>query len=488
MRKLVVVWAIALVAGISCHLLGYEGLIRVFVTDSESWEIAGYSTGQAAWVGNVGAAQTSSALSGGARPQTTEIIKTVNERCPEVIVTMVPARANFILRLEHEGGKGVLRKDNKVALFNSAGDLVFSSSTRLLGNAVKDACGAIQRWVDSHGIPATAASLVEQRTERAAEGEGEDPEAETRSQGDPQGISRPSRQDDTPPAIVRIGWGDEEPSADEPEAQADPVADAETEEESPQVLSKLAAPADKPQPPPAAPAPAAAAKSDPTPSSVPKGPATDETELEEKEKQAWLYGLIALVLAGLALGSLSFCGYAAFRRSWGDVAFSLGALGIVAVIFWVVFYQPDFKALLAEVGSLVDSGGKRIEREEPQESPRGDAAVSHSPEESAGRGAIRLVGSLLRRGIDGRSVRVADLRSVKNPKGEGVFVFVPKERFHPRLYVWLVLDQQAYALNGPAKSAAPSLKLSREASDAIWGKTGLDRFVASEALKIVFGE
>jgi hypothetical protein len=53
------------------------------------------------------------------------------------------SRADFIVRLDHEGGKGLLRRDDKVAMFTKDGDMVFSHSTRSLGNSVKDACQAI---------------------------------------------------------------------------------------------------------------------------------------------------------------------------------------------------------------------------------------------------------------------------------------------------------------------------------------------------------
>jgi hypothetical protein len=81
-------------------------------------------------------------LSGGARPQTAEIMKTFGERCP-VIVTNNRDRADFVVMLDHEGGKGWARKDNKVVVFNKAGDMIYSCSTRSLGNGVKDACQAI---------------------------------------------------------------------------------------------------------------------------------------------------------------------------------------------------------------------------------------------------------------------------------------------------------------------------------------------------------
>ncbi|MGH8849250.1 MAG: hypothetical protein ACREXQ_18675, partial [Polaromonas sp.] len=76
-------------------------------------------------------------------PQTAEIIKTLGERCPLAIVTLRKDIADYILLLDHEGGKGALRKDNKFALFNKEGDAIASGSTRTLGNAVKDACQAL---------------------------------------------------------------------------------------------------------------------------------------------------------------------------------------------------------------------------------------------------------------------------------------------------------------------------------------------------------
>jgi hypothetical protein len=112
-----------------------DGKIRVFVTDSESWEVKG---GWGAVNGTGGGAEA-----GGARPQTAEIIKTFTERCPKVIVTNKSDMANYAVTLDHEGGKGALRKDNKVAVFRRNGDAILSKSTRELGNAVKDACSAI---------------------------------------------------------------------------------------------------------------------------------------------------------------------------------------------------------------------------------------------------------------------------------------------------------------------------------------------------------
>lgn len=112
---------------------------RVFVSESNSWETQG--SGGGGIVGGTGGWGGSS--SGGARPQTVEIMKTFNERCPEVRLTTDRAKADFVVMLEKEGGKGTVRRDNKVAVINKDGDVLYTGSTRSLGNAVKDACSAM---------------------------------------------------------------------------------------------------------------------------------------------------------------------------------------------------------------------------------------------------------------------------------------------------------------------------------------------------------
>src|SRR3954464_5453693 len=83
---------------------------RVFVSDSQSWQMSGSAGGTG---GSFGAHSE-----GGARPQTAEIIKTFGERCPDVIVNNKAAKADYVILLDHEGGKGLALRDNKVAVFN----------------------------------------------------------------------------------------------------------------------------------------------------------------------------------------------------------------------------------------------------------------------------------------------------------------------------------------------------------------------------------
>lgn len=108
---------------------------RVFVTDSQSWEMSGSGGGaNGAW---------GSHASGGARPQTAEVIKTFGEKCKEVVINNKRDKADYVVVLDHEGGKGWARKNNKVAVFNFDGDAILSRSTRSLGSSVDEGCKAI---------------------------------------------------------------------------------------------------------------------------------------------------------------------------------------------------------------------------------------------------------------------------------------------------------------------------------------------------------
>src|SRR6201988_3525774 len=114
-----------------------SGRARVYVTDSKSWEIGGAVGGTSGGFGGAG--------NGGDRSQTAEIIKTFGERCPDVTVNNKQERADYVVLLDHEGGKEIFLRDNKVVVFNKNGDTILSHSTRTLGNSVKDACEAISK-------------------------------------------------------------------------------------------------------------------------------------------------------------------------------------------------------------------------------------------------------------------------------------------------------------------------------------------------------
>ncbi len=121
---------------------------RVFITDSKSWEISGAAGGSGAFGAQV---------HGGARPQTAEIIKTFGERCPNVTINNKQDKADYVVLLDHEGGKGWIRKDNKVAVFNKDGDSIISKSTRSLGSSEQEACEAIKAdWPKQSAVTANS--------------------------------------------------------------------------------------------------------------------------------------------------------------------------------------------------------------------------------------------------------------------------------------------------------------------------------------------
>jgi hypothetical protein len=130
------------------------GKPRVFVSDSQSWSIGSHSGG--------GGGAFASRTAGGARPQTAEIIKTFGERCPQVVVNNIQEKADYIVLLDHEGGKGALSHKNKIAVFaRVSGDSVVSKSTVSLGGSVQDACEAIKKdWAEHGGAMREAAAAA----------------------------------------------------------------------------------------------------------------------------------------------------------------------------------------------------------------------------------------------------------------------------------------------------------------------------------------
>lgn len=118
---------------------------RVFIEQSDSWEIedsSSITTTGSKKRGGVSISSSSSS-SGGAKPRTAEIIKRFDEQCKGCIVTINKERADFIVLLEHEGGKSLFDKDNKLAVFNKDGDLITSGSFSRTQKAVELACKAI---------------------------------------------------------------------------------------------------------------------------------------------------------------------------------------------------------------------------------------------------------------------------------------------------------------------------------------------------------
>ena len=114
---------------------------RVYVNESQSWEMTGGIGGSRDGFGG--------SISGGARPRTAKINKTFNKmftvRCPTFTITNEEDEADYKVILHHKSWQGLIRRDNKYAVYNKDGDVIASGSTRTLGNAVKNACLAIDQ-------------------------------------------------------------------------------------------------------------------------------------------------------------------------------------------------------------------------------------------------------------------------------------------------------------------------------------------------------
>lgn len=133
---------------------------RVFITSSQSWEVSGAGGGSNSGFGG--------GSHGGARPQTAEIIKTFGERCPDVVVNNIQEKTDYVVLLDHEGGKSVFQHRNKVVVFaRVSGDSVISKSTYSLGASVQEACAAIRKDWTAHG-PAIRAAAAEVASKAAA--------------------------------------------------------------------------------------------------------------------------------------------------------------------------------------------------------------------------------------------------------------------------------------------------------------------------------
>ncbi|HWW98792.1 MAG TPA: PEGA domain-containing protein [Edaphobacter sp.] len=72
--------------------------------------------------------------------------------------------ANYVVELDHEGGKGLLSHKDKIAVFvQKTGDSIFSKSTLSVGGSVQDACAAVLAHWGAHAseLRAVAAPVAE---------------------------------------------------------------------------------------------------------------------------------------------------------------------------------------------------------------------------------------------------------------------------------------------------------------------------------------
>src|SRR5688572_6066929 len=123
-------------------------------------------------------------------------------------------------------------------------------------------------------------------------------------------------------------------------------------------------------------------------------------------------------------------------------------------------YSNSLTAFALLVGLIVFSGC-RSPSEAADGSPsnlnaRTPVATIESSEQSADEAnALRFVSAA----IESNKLNVTpnDLKTKKNPKGDGVFIYVPQTKYFgvERYLIWVVLDSKAYALNSPTKMVTP---------------------------------
>jgi hypothetical protein len=162
-----------------------DGKVRLFVTDEpkdesiflaahrSGWQVNGSSSGQmsGSFVNGTGSINGSSDASvhgsggsagaaygysqKGADPRTVEVQADLYKKCPSIIVTNDPSRAEYVLLFRREGGKRssmfmfggltglALSAHSKVdgaSVFDTNGDMVFAVRARTVQGAIKEVC------------------------------------------------------------------------------------------------------------------------------------------------------------------------------------------------------------------------------------------------------------------------------------------------------------------------------------------------------------
>jgi hypothetical protein len=98
------------------------------------------ATGGSGWA--VANGRSHSAIS--AHDETVELMKTFQQRCPGVVLTVNGDAAEYAIRGNHESNqKGLLRKRDQIAVIRYTGDVVYAANTRSVGSAVQEACAAV---------------------------------------------------------------------------------------------------------------------------------------------------------------------------------------------------------------------------------------------------------------------------------------------------------------------------------------------------------
>jgi hypothetical protein len=146
-----------------------DGKVRLYVTDEpkdesiflashrSGWGVSGNSNGFSGGGGSVGSAVGYSDK--GADPRTVELQADLYEKCPTIVVTNDPPRADYVLLFRREGGKRTTMfamggltglalsahaKVDGASVFDTNGDLVFATRARTVETAIKEVCGHLK--------------------------------------------------------------------------------------------------------------------------------------------------------------------------------------------------------------------------------------------------------------------------------------------------------------------------------------------------------
>ena len=127
-----------------------------------------------------------------------------------------------------------------------------------------------------------------------------------------------------------------------------------------------------------------------------------------------------------------------------------------------------------------------------QATPTNDTKVSvlqsEEQDPAGGAYATALVAAAMT-GVNPWGVSADDLEAMDNSKGKGQIVYIPQgqERLgQPVNLLWVVVGGHAYAVNGSSKNLTPGLPWPREAPEGAWNTTGLDPFIATDTIRLVF--
>jgi len=111
----------------------------VWVQPSDSWKVSSSVGGDRNVIIGTG--------HGGKEPQTAKIYQLLQHRsdCIGVAPNMIQEKADYVMLVEHGGGKG-----NRWAVSNKDGDVIGSGESFTLSNSVSDACRVVMKHWGEH--------------------------------------------------------------------------------------------------------------------------------------------------------------------------------------------------------------------------------------------------------------------------------------------------------------------------------------------------